>query len=243
MLKSFIKLNKDICKRLSMAYPNIFGGDVSTHKFRTLLYKHLEKYQKPTVLECGGANRPFLPLNDAYELHGIDIDDSRSCVKNYDQYFCTSVENRINDHQYELIYSITLLEHVKNNTLSIENMSLVLKDNGVQLHYIPNKYHLYAIILQILGHNLQRKLIGSLRPEAKEVSGYKAYFNLCSPQKMKKEFEKSCGQRVKIYCFYRANEYFSFFVPFYVTVTLFENFCRHFNINIFCSGFIVEVEK
>lgn len=243
ILKKFIFWNKKLSNQLSNRYPRTFSGDVSTEKFQELIISYLKDKNCPKILECGGADRPFLARSSEYKLHGIDLDTATNCYASYDKYFCSSVDETFCEDQYDIIYSITLLEHVADNKKSILHISEALRDGGKQLHYVPNKSHLYSILLRLIGHKLQNRLIDLLRPEAKTVSGYKTYFDLCSPQQMTNEFEKHYGQTVTVYCFYRANEYFNFFVPLFFAVSIFENICRKYNLKSFCSGFIIEVSK
>lgn len=43
--------------------------------------------------------------------------------------------------------------------------------------------------------------------------------------------------------FYRANDYFGFFLPAYIIVTLFENFCAMLKLNFLASGFVTSARR
>ena len=160
----------------------------------------------------------------------------------YLTYFKQSIEKPI-PKRYGLIYSITLLEHVPNNRAALQSMYESLENSGLMLHYIPSKFHPYALILRLIGPKLQRLLIRWTRPDAVDVSGYPAFWNYCSPTQMFNLCRDIGFAKIEIRNYYRANDYFAFFVPFFLLVSFFENICKYLNLNIFSSGFILIAEK
>ena len=48
---------------------------------------------------------------------------------------------------------------------------------------------------------------------------------------------------IDVKAYYRANDYFAFFVPAYVLVSLFENLCQAFKIELLASGFVISARK
>jgi hypothetical protein len=95
----------------------------------------------------------------------------------------------------------------------------------------------------MVGPEAQKKLIRILRPSAAAVTGYPAFFDHCSAPAMRQRFAASGLVDIDVKPYYRANDYFAFFVPAYVLVSLFEKFCRTFNIELFASGFVISARK
>jgi hypothetical protein len=143
----------------------------------------------------------------------------------------------------DMIISTTLLEHVKNNRNAIHRIYDALCAGGTTHHYIPSMHHPYSLLLRLLGPNLQRKLIALLRPEGLEVSGYPAFFDHCSPRRMQQVFEAAGFERINVKSFFRANDYFDFFLPGYLLITGLENICRRLDWRYFCSGFVISAAK
>jgi 2-polyprenyl-3-methyl-5-hydroxy-6-metoxy-1,4-benzoquinol methylase len=143
----------------------------------------------------------------------------------------------------DVILSITLLEHVPDNKSAFESMYSTLRPGGYMAHYVPSKWHPYSISLRLVGPRLQKKLIAILRPDAVEVTGYPAYFSYCSPSEMIKLAKETGFMNVKTTCYHRANDYFAFFFPAFVVVTLFEELCRKLRWTFFASGFLIEGAK
>ena len=195
-----------------------------------------------SILEVGGIDRPLLAKSNDYEYIGIDIDEQPACHEIYDEFIVRSIEESV-ERKVDLIISCTLLEHVANNENAIKVMHEALNDHGVMHHYVPSKWHPYAIALRLVGPTIQKILIPLLRPGAEAVSGYPAFFNHCSPQAMRRLVNRTGFSEVSIKPFYRASDYFAFFVPAYLLVVLFENACARFGWSFFCSGFVISAKR
>lgn len=243
MVKSFVKLNIELCRWLTRHYPKIFRG---TRSYNADLREEIESYilsKKPqTVIEVGGIDRPLIKKSPAYRYIGVDIDEKDECYEIYDGFYVQSIEQDL-DIESDLIISTTLLEHVKKNNLSLRVMHSSLKEGGRMLHYIPSKFHFYSIILRVVGPKLQKLIIKYLRPHAAAVTGYPAFFDYCSPSEMRSLCEEIGFKEVKTVSYYRATDYFAFFFPLFVVVSLFENLFEFFEIEYFASGFILRATK
>jgi len=219
--------------KLDMAY---------SYELQNLIDKHIKKRQFCSVLEVGGIDRPLLRKAEGYIYDGLDIEYKPACKMIYDHFYVQSVEEPIRN-KYDIIISKTVLEHVKNNFLSAHQMYKALNRGGITIHYVPCKYHPYSLILRTTRPGLQKTLIRILRPWAIGTTGYIAFFDRCSPKEMGKVFDKVGYKNINIIRFYNANDYFRFFFPFYMIVTLWEWVCRIFKMQQLCSGFIIEAEK
>ena len=150
-----------------------------------------------------------------------------------------SVEDKILD-KFDLIISTTLLEHVPKNKRSVQSMYDGLNSGGSMVHYIPSKYHFYSLCLRLMGPKIQKVLIKYLRPEAIAVTGYPVFFDNCSPNQMKEPLSWVWFQKMlKLFPYYKATDYFAFFIPAYLFVSIFENLFEYFGLSYFASGFIV----
>jgi hypothetical protein len=172
----------------------------------------------------------------------LDIEERPRCYEVYDQFIVQSIEQPVSISA-DLIISITLLEHVRDNTAAVQTIYEALTPSGTTLHYIPSKWHPYSIILRLVGPKLQKLLIGTLRSHAVETTGYPTFFDKCSPDAMRRLFECSGFGNIRIKPFYRAGEYFAFFLPAYTTVCFLENVAEFLGWRFFCSGFIISATK
>lgn len=241
-VRKFIGLNRKCSSSLEKKFPNFFEITPYKPELVRLINKTVSEKEVNNVLEVGGIDRPLLKKSDQFKYEGLDIEIRKDCYEVYDTFIVQSIEKPL-DGMYDLIISITLLEHVKNNAASVSSMFNSLHKNGTTHHYIPSKWHPYSIALRMIGPKLQKKLIPFLRSGTEGVTGYPAYFNYCSPQAMKKLFEEEGFMDIKVKSYYRANDYFAFFTPAFILVSLFENICKMSNLDVFSSGFIISARK
>lgn len=195
-----------------------------------------------SVLEVGGIDRSLLQRSEKIRYDGLDIEYRQQCKSIYDNFFVQSIEKPVK-FKYDLIVSTALLEHVQDNNASVTQMFEALKPDGYSIHYLPSKYHPYSLILRTVGPKWQVRLIKTLRPWAMNITGYKAFFNKCSPKEMKKLFMSKGFRNIEVVPFFRANDYFKFFFPCYVVVTIFENTCKRLKLEQLCSGFLIIAQK
>jgi SAM-dependent methyltransferase len=242
MLRRIVKWNRNAAKWLEEKYPKFFSGPSYKTELDDRIAREIEATKPQTILEVGGIDRPLLSRGNGYVYIGLDIDEQPTCYEIYDQFIVRSIEEPL-DLNADMIVSITLLEHVPNNSAAIRTMYAVLKPGGAMLHYLPSKWHPYSIALRLVGPKLQKRLIATLRPDAVGVTGYPAFFNYCSPAEFEALLERQGFVDIKIISYYRATDYFAFFLPAYLAVALFENFCSSFNLRFFASGFVVSARK
>lgn len=208
-----------------------------------LINSDLIKNSPKKVLEVGGIDRPLLSKSNNYKYYGMDIESRTSCFEIYDAFIVQSIEQSAPDLIVDLIISITLLEHVPNNRAAVSSMYEMLIPGGRTYHYVPSKWHPYSIALRAVGPKLQKRLIALLRPAAVEVTGYPAFFDHCSPSAMRSLFLECGFESIEVRAFWRAADYFAFFLPAYILVAMFENICSLFRIKFFASGFIVRASR
>ena len=76
-----------------------------------------------------------------------------------------------------------------------------------------------------------------------EITGYPAYFDLCSFNEMNRLLLESGFRNVRIIPYYKAGDYFAFFTPLYIFVAIIENICEILNFKFFASGLIICAQK
>ena len=238
-----ITSNIKACRWLESRWPNYFGNNENyVEDLRSEVDAALSGGAIRSVLEIGGIDRPLLSKSSSYSYAGLDIEKKPLCEEIYDRFFLQSIESPIGD-KFDLLVSKEVIEHVPNNFESFSVMHSCLTQHGKMIHYIPSKFHFYSIILRCVGPRLQKLIIRKLRPHAVEVTGYPAFFNYCSPGQLTKLCKDVGFSRVTIRCYYRATDYFAFFVPLFLLVAFLENVFQRFNISIFSSGVLLVASK
>ncbi len=244
MFSYFVKINLKLSKLLAKRFPRFFL-DIRSHRndLISIIKSSFNKYPNLRILELGGIDRPLLKKSYKYKYSGLDIEYKDNCKELYDEFHTQSIEEDLKGN-YSIIISATLLEHVRNNKKTFKNIYNALDDGGTTFHYLPSKNHFYSLILRLVGPKLQRIIIKHLRPQASlDITGYPAFFNLCSINEMGKILIETGFKKIKIIPYYKAGDYFAFFTPLYLLISFFENLFEKFNLKYFASGIIISAEK
>lgn len=241
MLRRFIRWNRDLSARLERAFPDFFSYPSYQEELKGRIRASLAQ---PTVavLEAGGIDRPLLRKGEGYRYDGLDIEDRPACHQIYDRFLVQSVESPI-EGAYDLIVSITLLEHVADNRASLRAMFGGLKPGGTMHHYVPGSNHPYALATRMVGPRLQKWLIARVRPDEAHRTGYPTHFDVCTPAAMSRVLRETGFVEIDVRCFYRANDYFAWCTPLFLLVTSFENLARRRGWTRFVSGFVVSAQR
>lgn len=242
MLRKFVSVNRACAAWFERAFPQIFGAPSYKCELENRIQADIATLRPATILEVGGIDRPLLTKCPDYCYIGLDIEEQPDCHRVYDRFIVQSIEDSV-DVKADMLISITLLEHVPNNVLAVRSMYHALRAGGGTHHYVPSKWHPYSVILRVVGPKLQKKLIATLRPDAADVTGYPAFFDHCSVSGMRSLMRKQGFLEVNVKPFYRASDYFAFFLPAYLVVAIFENVCATMNWNVFASGFVISARK
>jgi hypothetical protein len=239
LIRKFAQWNRRLCRMLDLAFPSFFVGRRNySSDLLAIVNSEIRSGDVEHVLEAGGIDRPLLSRGDRFKYIGLDIEGKPSCYEVYDEFLVQSIELEI-PLQVDLVISTTLLEHVFDNTQSAMRIYNSLRSGGKTVHYVPSKFHPYSIILRAVGHRAQKFLISALRPDALQLTGYPAFFDHCSPKQMHQNFSRVGFVDVDVKPYYRATDYFAFFLPAYVIVAIWENIIERIGATELCSGFII----
>jgi hypothetical protein len=121
MLRRIVKWNRNAAKWLEEKYPKFFSGPSYKTELDDRIAREIEATKPQTILEVGGIDRPLLSRGNGYVYIGLDIDEQPTCYEIYDQFIVRSIEEPL-DLNADMIVSITLLEHVPNNSAAIRTM-------------------------------------------------------------------------------------------------------------------------
>jgi SAM-dependent methyltransferase len=240
-LRKFIGWNKAKSYAMAKRFPRLFAS-ASYSKLLHSRIEHSLGEGVERVLEVGGIDRPLLEKGRGFEYVGIDIEEKDTCYGVYDRFLVQSVEDPI-EGPFDLVISITLMEHVPDNEAAVRSIYGALKTGGETHHYIPSKWHPYAIALRMVGPKWQARLIPLLRPGSETETGYPAFFSYCTGSSMRKLLKEAGFEDVDVQHFYWATDYFSFFFPLFFLVNLFEQTNALLGLSWFASGFVISARK
>jgi|GEM_PF-1327730 len=240
VVQKLVKANRRAADVASNKWPKLFKTESYARLFDERIRRALA--DASSVLEVGGIDRPYLKKEQGYEYVGMDIEERPRCHDVYDRFLVQSVEDSF-PGEFDVILSVTLMEHVPNNSRAIASMFKALRPGGTTHHYVPSKNHPYSLGLRLIGPKLQKQLIPVIRPAAEAVTGYPAFFDRCTPAQMEAEFKRAGFCDVEVQPFYRANDYFAFLLPAYVAVTCLEKSFEALSLAPLASGFVISARK
>lgn len=242
LINRFVLFNMKLTKIFDSYFPRFIERQNYKDVAFSIVKDFINRNNGCSVLEVGCIDRPLLKRSSNFIYDGLDIEYKEQCDEIYDNFYVQTIEQPIGK-TYNLIMSMALLEHVRDNQASIRQIYNALKPRGLSIHYFPSKYHPYSIILRLVDPKWQNILIKLFHPWAVNVTGYPVFFDKCSPKEMQ-ILCRQCGfERIKITPFFRANDYFRFFFPCYVFVTFWENICKKLKMKQLCSGLVIVMEK
>ncbi|MGE0458958.1 MAG: methyltransferase domain-containing protein [Bauldia sp.] len=241
-MKRFVAWNRSGARWLERVLPRLFGSPSYKDELEERVWADIGKRAAGVVMEVGGIDRPLLRKGAGFAYIGLDIEEKPQCYDVYDRFVVQSVEDPI-PLSADLILSITLLEHVPDNRAAIHSIHQALSPGGTTHHYVPSKWHPYSIATRVVGPTLQKQLIRWLRPEAEAVTGYLAFYDHCSPGAMIQLFRRAGFVDIDVKPFYRASDYFAFFLPAYIVIALAEDLAALLRARIFASGFVISASK
>lgn len=244
MLTKFIGWNCRAAEALALRWPSAFGVPQPGYlnEMKDIIAKVVAAEHPYKILEAGGVDRPMIERSADYTFIGVDIEERPECSSLYDEFVVQSIEEPL-EHQVDMVISFTLMEHVPNNIRAVKSMFESLRRGGTTHHYIPSRLHPYSLALRIVGPRMQKMLIPHLRPGAEKVTGYPTFFHCCTPAAMEALFREQGFVDIAIQPYYRANDYFAFFLPAFVAVSMLENACRALGIRSLASGFLISARK
>lgn len=229
-----IKLNKWMSIPLKKLEPNI------DNHFEDLINQ--ASNSSNTILELGGVSRPVLLKNESYRYVGIDIDDEFIYDNYYNEFYCQSVEDPLPE-KGDLIFSKYLMEHVKDVKTSYKNQLLALNHGGRMIHLYPLGYHPFSLLNKLVGNKLARKIIPLIRKGSEGVTGYPAFYSLGNAYSLERFFKNQKGIKVEFIYHYGAVDYFSFFFPLALLISLFNHTAKILKAKLFASNVLIVIRK
>jgi SAM-dependent methyltransferase len=145
------------------------------------------KYPQAKILELGGGRLPSftlsqMPRNVAdYTVNDIDERELALTSKDYDK-ACFDVTGDVSKFagQFDVVFSRTLIEHVKDGRKMHRNVLSLLKPGGVAFHMAPTLYALPFLVNKWLPEDLSEKVLHLLHPNRRsEKSKFPAYYSWC----------------------------------------------------------------
>jgi SAM-dependent methyltransferase len=136
MLSRFVRANRNAAAWLERRFPASFAEPSYKVELERRIQADMTKPSVAVVLEVGGIDRPLLSRSKKYQYVGLDIEVRPDCHTVYDRFIVQTIEAPV-EIEADMVVSITLLEHVPDNTAAVRCMHDALRPGGTTHHYIP----------------------------------------------------------------------------------------------------------
>ena len=245
LLRKFAQANVRLCSALERRFPRLLASRLGEATYLSEMRKRLAPYQEKggvRILEVGGIDRPLIERGAGYVFAGLDIEDKERCNEVYDEFRVQSVEQPI-DGQYDVIYSVTVLEHVPDNVAAASSMFGAQQPGGIAIHYVPCMTHPYALLLRAVGTKMQGLLLSLIAEGEKPMGGYPTFFDHCTPKKMSGVFRDAGYTDIEIVPYYSTTPYFRAFFPAHLLMVGVMRISEALRIQGATSGFLLVAHK
>ncbi len=248
MLNRFLAANRHLCTKLMPYLPqartNIFN------LYEEIVSRYLNSQPNRLVVDIGSGNVcPFAQNRDPRgNSRIIAVDVSEEALRNnsdVDEKRVIDITSELpfEDEEVDMVVSRSVLEHLDNPGSFVIHSHRILKKNGHFIHLFPSKFAFFALINQMLPTSLSKKILYSLFPESRGISGFPAFYNKCYYSAIKSMLEKSGFEIIDIHFGYYQSGYFSFFFPLFLLSSLCEILLRFLRIKNLCAYLLVVAKK
>lgn len=170
------------------------------------------KYPHAKILELGGGRQPSFALSQmpsnisSYTVNDIDPAELALTSDDYDK-ACFDVTGDVSEFagQFDVVFSRTLIEHVKDGRKMHRNVLSLLKPGGVAFHMAPTLYAPPFVVNKLLPEQLSQQVLYALFPNrGEEKSKFPAYYSWCfgNRNKMKRMLDETGYSETHIRTFY-----------------------------------------
>ena len=184
------------------------------------------------VYDIGGGKRPhvFLPLKQTKDLEviGIDIDADELALAppgHYDKTYVADITQSHGAEDGDAVVCRSVLEHVTDVDLALQNMGTFLKSGGIMILYAPCRNAIFAQLNLFLSEDTKKKLLRFLYGKQADVMGFKAYYDNCTLSDLKSLARLNGYEVVESRAYWMSN-YFSYFVPLHILWRLYQLVAR-----------------
>lgn len=161
-----------------MSYTGKDNLDIMTLavNYNNYIYRWVDECNYNNILDFGAGNGEYCNRINPNKICAIELDDQlRANLK------CKSYKDLedLEDNEYDLIYSLNVLEHIEDDFDIVKKLALRLNNNGCIKILVPARMELYSEMDKKVGHYRRynkQELIDLLERANFEVIEYK-YFD------------------------------------------------------------------
>jgi 2-polyprenyl-6-hydroxyphenyl methylase/3-demethylubiquinone-9 3-methyltransferase len=236
-----IHANRTASDRFSARYPDRIDG---SQQIARIVLEHVEPGM--SLFDVGGGKvpllRPELKRRLEVTVTGVDIDAdelARAPEGAYDRTIASDIATlEGHDEEADLLYSRSVAEHVERPEAMFATAFRLLRPGGLSIHFMPNKWALFALVNRALPHTVRERMLYGTQPEQRARGCFKPYYRRTYPSAIERMLGEIGYSQVDVVPYYHA-DYLSFVVPLHVAYVGWQNMNRRLRARNLCESFIV----
>jgi ubiquinone/menaquinone biosynthesis C-methylase UbiE len=252
LLSRFFAANRTLSAAVEVRLPDSFKRHPHTlYKFQVA--ELLNSRPAQVVLDVGGGKDcPFLPYVNQPQTHLIIALDSseeelRRNRRLQDRVVADAAAHGfpLRDGCADLVVSRAVVEHIRDNSALFESCARVLRPGGAMIHAFPGRFAPFALLNRVLPNRLVRRLVRYLLPEwaEEENYGFPAFYDRCYFSAVKQQLEHNGFINARFILSYYQSMYFSYFLPVYLIMLVYDLVAWGSGIRNLASGILVTAER
>jgi SAM-dependent methyltransferase len=206
---------RDISTELDLARPASNSGRAAFQTYLPRLSELISDYPAADILELGGGRDPSFKLSElpsnvaTYTVNDIDAAELALAGPEYRRAKFDVIGNvQEFESKYDVIFSRTLAEHVKDGRAMHANVLKLLRPGGVAFHMMPTLYAPPFVLNLMLPEGLSRRVLHAFFPHRRDDRPkFPAYYSWCfgNRSKMERMLSELGYEQVSMTNFYGHN--------------------------------------
>jgi SAM-dependent methyltransferase len=160
-----------------------------------LLNELVASYPQARIIELGGGRTPSFKLSElpdtieSYTVNDISAEELALAAPEYDKArFDVTGDVSQFAGQFDVVFSRTLIEHVKDGRKMHENILKLLRPGGVALHMAPTLYSPPFVLNKLIPEQLSREILFKFFPDRRtDEPKFPAHYSWCFGNRGKME--------------------------------------------------------
>ena len=242
-MRSYVKHNRARCWEIYRKY--YAGGGYESHN--DIYQKTVSQYLRPDVclLDAGcGAELPFTH-KFAHKVRlavGTDLEELKSAVKNPCGVRADLNHLPFRDNRFDVIISMSVLEHLSDPKLVVDELARILKPGGIVVFQTPNKYDYVSLLARLTPFWFHRWALAALLGR-KEEDTFPTFFRANTLRKMRSLLRDSGFMALKISLINQYPAYLMFSPTLFRLGILYERMTSRFESLAQLRGWILAVAQ
>lgn len=245
VIRAVIAWNRAMSRRVERLLPHT-QMDLFA-EYEKLVVQLCESMRSPLIVDVGAGRLCCFAdkLRGHARIVAVDISEEELKLNKGVPMKCISDVSRIpiKDSSADLVVSRSVLEHLADVGSFLVEARRVLKAHGLTVHLFPSRFAPFALLNQLIPHEITKKLLLALKEGTGEVGTFPARYDHCYPSAFARLLEQNGFILRRMVVGYYQTRYFEFFLPAYVLSCAYEMAVRKLNLRNLCAYVLAVAER